>query len=226
MTRLKPFSFLILLAVAACTLATPAHAQSSRLYFAGYLGLNTYSDLDYSDTTSGTAGHMQMKNAVSLAGALGLRLTEQLRLEGEISRRKADLDRITINNLGEFEMDGEVASWLYLANFYYDLYQWQWRHLLPYVSVGVGAVHHEGDLSDSSGFASDAADSSVGLAWQVGGGLKYRLDPDLAISGGYRYIGAADLEFDGYEMEYGGHEFRIGLEYDIPVDMIPDQPPF
>ncbi len=197
-------------------MSMPADAQTSRLYFAGYLGLNTSDDQEFSESTSGTVGDIEMKNTPLYAGALGVRLSRQFRLEGELSYRKADMDRIVINGAGNFELGGELRTWLALANLYYD-FDVNWKKLQPFIGVGLGFGWHNGEINDLSGLAANASEDSTGIAWQAGGGLKYRVNPDMAFTGAYRYLGSTDLEFESYDWDYGSHEFLIGLEYDLPV---------
>lgn len=197
-----------------------AQAQSSRLYLAGYLGLNTFTESDFSESTTGSEGDIEFKNAFSLAGALGLRLTPQWRIEGEISRRSGHLDRADVSGLGSFEAGGDLTTWLYMLNVYYDI-DWQWKNFQPFVMAGVGFGSHEMEVDSVTGLATPpATDDSLGFAWSMGGGLKYRLNPEMALTSNYRYVGTTDLEVDSYDVEYSTHEFRLGLEYDLPMDWL------
>jgi len=210
---------MILAAGMLATGAGLAQAQSSRLYFAGYLGLNSFTESEFSETTTGRQGDLEFKNAFSMAGALGLRLTPQWRMEAEISRRNSHTDRADITGAGSFEMGGDLTSWLYMLNLYYDV-DWQWKNFQPFLMAGVGLASHEANLDDVSGLLPNASDDSLGFAWGLGGGLKYRVNPDMAITTNYRYIGANDLEVDSFDFEYSSHELRLGLEYDLPTDWL------
>lgn len=192
-----------------------AHAQTSRVYLASYMGLNTFGDQDFSDGSSNTSGDIQFKNSWSFAGALGLRLSQNTRVEAELNYASTDLDRMDLRGIGSFEAGGEVKSWIGLMNVYYDV-PVDWA-LQPYIGAGLGFGHFSGEIDDISGFASDASDDAFGLAYQVGGGLKYRMSPDMALTTGYRYLGTSSLEFGSYELDYGAHEFRLGLEWDLPA---------
>jgi len=196
--------------------AAGAMAQSSRLYLAGYMGLNITSESQFIESSTPARGAIEFENGASFAGALGLRLSKNLRVEGEVSYRKADISNVDFSNAGSFNMNGDIATWLWMANVYYD-FDVSWKNFEPFVGAGLGLAHHTGTIHDSSGLARDASDSSYGLAWQLGGGAKYRVSPDMAFVGGYRWLGSTDAQFDSYEMEYGGHEIRFGIEYDIPV---------
>lgn len=203
------------------TAAVAAQAQSSRIYFAGYLGLSMPSNSAFSDSASATTGDIEYKNATSFGGAMGLRLYPSWRVEGEVSYRKNDIDRMDFaGGLGSFKAGGDIGSWLFMLNAYYDI-DLEWDYLQPYLSAGVGMARHSAAVDDLSGLATDVEESSWNMAWQLGGGLKYRVNDALAFTGGYRYLGTSDPEFGDYETDYSGHEIRLGLEYDLPVSRGP-----
>lgn len=206
------FLLFLLLAI----IASPAHAQNSRLYFAGYLGLSTFPTQDFSESTSGYSGTANFDNTRSFAGALGLRLNRNIRVEGEVSYRNANFDRLHINNEGRFDSGGEVRTWLYMANLYYD-FDTGWNRFTPFVSAGLGLAAHDVTILDGSGLMTDASDTSYNLAWQLGGGVRYLMSDQVAISGNYRYVGSTDMKIDSYDLGFSSHELRIGLEYSLPA---------
>ena len=69
-----------------------AHAQTSRMYLSGYMGLNTFSSREFSHPTDN--GAVEISNSVGFAGALGLRLTPNIRVEGEIAYNRSDFSNI------------------------------------------------------------------------------------------------------------------------------------
>ena len=78
-----------------------SHAQTSRLYLAGYMGLNMPFDQSFTDSDSNTSGEMQFKNTTSFAGALGLRLSNQFRVEAELGYKNNDVDTIDFNGASQ-----------------------------------------------------------------------------------------------------------------------------
>lgn len=195
--------------------AQPASAQVSRVYFAGYLGTTSFNDLPFTDTQASLAGDFEMDNANSFAGALGIRLSRQFRLEGELSYRTGDLSDVELRDGSTFDMSGEWSTYAGLLNIYYDFdVPWQ---VTPYIGAGIGYGWHEGEMSSAAANITNVSDDAGGLLWQVGGGLKYRVNSELAFSGSYRYLNSTDLEFSSTEVEYNGHEIRIGMEYDLPI---------
>lgn len=194
-----------------------ANAQSSRLYFASYLGLNTSNNHEFSEIRSSQSGDIERSNGYSFAGSLGLRLTHQWRVEAELGYHKTDMDSVTFSKGGTFDLGGELNTYLLMLNGYYDI-DFEWQKLNPFITAGIGLVWHDGEIEDVSGLAVNATDEDFGFAWQLGGGLKYRVNEDLAFTGSYRYIGTTNAEIDTYDIEYHSHELRLGIEYDIPVN--------
>ncbi len=195
--------------------ALPAQAQSSRLYFAGYMGLQSNFETEFRESSRLRSGDMEYDNTVSFAGALGVRVDHQWRTEAELSYRKIDVASIDLTGGGRLQGGGSIGSWIALANVYYD-FDMDWRDIVPYVTGGAGFAWHDGSLNGGSGLPA-ATGNAFGLAWQFGGGMKYRVEDDMAFNVGYRYLGTTSMEIDGYDIDYGAHEFRLGIEYDIPV---------
>lgn len=202
-------------AVSAFGLSSIANAQTSRLYFAGYLGLNTYNDLAFSESTTGSAGDIELDSTQSFAGALGIRLSPQLRLEGELSYRNAGFSSADISGVGTFPGAGEIDSTIAMASLYYD-FDVPWK-IQPYIGAGLGYGWHGGAINDTSGTLPGAVVDDSTIMWNGALGFKYRPRTDFAFNVGYRYLGSEDLSVSSYETEYGSHEFRLGVEWDFPV---------
>jgi opacity protein-like surface antigen len=198
--------------------AAPALAQSSRLYFAGYLGLNVMHDEDFSESTAGNSGSLGYNNAPSFAGALGLRLTPNIRVEGELTYRNNSASHMNFANGTTARAGGDLRAYMLMLNMYYD-FNFNWHNVTPYVTAGVGVANFRGSVSSGAPALAPSSDGTdTVFAYQAGTGLKYRVSPDMALTGGYRYVGTADADIGNYKIHTGAHEFRLGLEYDLPVD--------
>lgn len=203
------------LSLMALGITNPAQAQTSRLYFAGYMGLNTFSEQGFNERSTPGSGNMEFDNATSFAGALGLRLNNKLRVEAELSYRNAGVSSANISGTGISAMDGELKSKMIFANVYYDFdTPWVFQ---PYIGAGLGYGWHDGTIIDGSGALTDSRGDDTSILWNLGGGIKYRPNPDLAFTGGYRYIDSTQLSLGTYDMDYSSHEFRVGVEWDLPV---------
>ncbi|MCB9982850.1 MAG: porin family protein [Rhodospirillales bacterium] len=196
--------------------STGAQAQTSRIYLAGYFGLNTFNDQEFTESSTGRSGDYEIDNAISFAGALGLRLSQQLRVEGEISYRNAEFATVDVAGGGTFSTGGELKSTLMFANMYYD-FDVPWS-IQPFIGGGLGYGWHSGEIVDGSGLMVNASSDPSGFIWNAAAGVKYRPSPDLAFTAGYRYIDAlSDLEIGSYDVDFDTHEFRLGMEWDLPI---------
>lgn len=192
------------------------NAVAGRLFSGGFMGLNiTPATLSYDYkrppaigmagllTNQLTAHEYSQSSSRSFAGSLGFRLSPQWRIEGELS--------YSAGSIGEA---GERQSRLALMNLYYDIDLGSTK-FKPFLSLGAGMATHEiyrGGM-DGMGLASE---TMSGMAWQAGAGLNYQLNDDLSLSGGYRQVGGAALNGNGYEIDPSGHEIRLGVKYKFP----------
>ncbi len=194
-----------------------AQEQSSRLYLAGYMGLNTLSSSNF--THPGGNGEIDLDNGMTYAGALGLRITPQLRLEAEINYQSSDAKNMALNTGAEGRTGGGVKTWLYMLNAYYD-FNMDWKKVTPFVSGGLGLAVVDGEVRDAPAGLPDASETTYDIAWSLGGGLRYKMKPNMSLMGAYRYIGSTEIGIDDYSLDYSSHEFRLGLTYDIPAKLI------
>ena len=196
-TQLKILTFMVI-ALCFSLSASMAQAQTSRIYFAGYMGLNSMPDNDFSDNGSGESGSYKTNNALSFAGAIGVRLDRRTRIEAELNYSKNDLSHFA-GKAQTYRSGGEISNIAALLNGYYDFEQVKWK-AKPFLTAGLGVMRFNTRIKSS---------------WQVGGGLKYRVNPGMAITGAYRLLGSNDFGVGAYDINYKAHEFRIGLEYDL-----------
>ncbi len=208
--RLFPGTLAFLAGALFLVSGTVAFAQTSRVYFAGYIGLNTIPNQSY--RTRNQDGDLSFDNAPSFGGALGLRLTQQLRIETELSYKKHDANTLTIG--GTDKVGGSLETWAAMLNGYYD-FDIDWRGLQPFVTAGVGIMQHTADILMPSGTHTYKSGESYNIGWQAGGGLKYRVDEKMALTGSYRYSGSTEIGFDQVDLDYSNHEIRFGVQYDF-----------
>lgn len=195
--------------------AQSANAQTSRVYFAGYLGLNTYNDQEFSEGSTNNVGDFEIDSAPSFAGALGIRLSRQVRFETELSYRNADFSSVDIAGQGGFGAGGEIDSTILMASLFYD-FDVPWK-VQPYIGGGLGYGWHGGQIEDGSGLLPNGDIDDADFIWNAALGFKYRPRSDFAFNVGYRYLDSFDLSVDDYELDYLSHEFRLGFEWDLPT---------
>lgn len=192
--------------------AVDASAQVSRVYLAGYLGLNTFGDQDFKSGSPQAKGTIGLDNAPSFAGAIGLRLSRDVRIEAELSYRKADVNELDFPGAGN-QSSGELQQYMGFLNLYYDFDMP--GKIQPFVNLGLGLGMFSGEVRNSAGGPSFANEDASALLWNAGAGLKYRVKNDTAFTAGYRYIDSTDISFHDFDVDYSSHEFRIGIEYDF-----------
>lgn len=86
---------------------------------------------------------------------------------------------------------GNIRSMDVMLNAYADL--GTWYNLTPYVGAGIGVAHNSiGTTTDqagnNTGFGFSQPKSSVGLAWALMTGVDYRVNNNLKLELGYRYL--------------------------------------
>lgn len=200
----------LLLTTALVCMAAPASAEVP-YYLSVAAGITHTSDADWNDGTD--SGDFDIDRTANFAGAVGAVFWPNIRTELEVSYRNADLNEITVDGVGSAELDGEVKTWAFLLNGYYDFTLPNTR-FKPYLSAGIGAARHKADVDAVAGLGTPGADASdTVFAYQAGAGASYELGNNVALFGGYRYLGTSDADFDGIETDYDANEVRLGLRF-------------
>lgn len=210
--------FLPLLTIFAILVLTPlcAHA-AKRIYFAGYAGLTAFPDERFNEEPAGLSGDLGVDEGTDFAGAIGFKLTPQLRVEGEFSYLNSDFNTIYADGFGAFDMNGSLESKMAMLNLYYD-FDFNYKKMRPFVGAGIGYAWHDVSIDDVIGLPINTSDSTSGYIWQVGGGVRYPLAKDVSLIAAMRYIDGQDLELDGLTVDYGAKEARIGISWDLPFE--------
>lgn len=186
--------------------------DTKRLYMAGYLGLSVFPDADYTDSATPITGIVALKNSNLMAGALGVRLTGNRCGSGAVLPKTGSPASPRPEDRKRRWAERFRTAALMLNGFYNFDPLWT---VQPFVTAGVGVASHSGEFDDISGVTVDLSDADMGLAYQIGGGVKYRMRKDLKLTTGYRYFGTTEMDFGSSRIGYGSHEFRLGLEYDF-----------
>ncbi len=117
-----------------------------------------------------------------------------------------------------------LESTVVLANLYYDFNRGGWFN--PYVGAGLGTVYHQvnAGTTQTGGIVKGSDDWHV--AGALNAGFTVALHDRLSLDAGYRFLYLGETKAggttDGVNTEGGpsvedihGHEFRLGLRYDI-----------
>ena len=208
-------------AVTTILTAPPAHAQ---WYVSGNVGAAILQDADVTDTFAGGSitGDVEFDSGYGVSGALG-HAWGPFRLEGEISYRKNDLDKVNVTSLtvagvvftalGSASLGGDISSLGFMANGFYDFDTGgPW---VPFVGVGIGAARVNIDITSVAGIATVYDQSDTILAYQAAAGIGYKFTPKIMGTLSYRYFVTSDPTFndgvDQIETEYRSHNIWAGL---------------
>jgi len=115
----------------------------------------------------------------TVGGSIGYYLGENLRLEGELTYRKSEVDTLTTNGVPQ-DWDEEITLWNWMFNAYYT-YPMH-KKVSPYIGGGLGISH-------DSGLNGEKAYAYQGML-----GVDFDIDYSSAISVGYRYFGTGEFE--------------------------------
>ena len=143
-----------------------------------------------------------------------------LRLEGELSYRNSQLDKITNSSGFRFRsVDGDLGAFASMFNVFFDLHNAS--NVTPYLGGGIGfATLHISDTTgiDNAGRVQlyDASSDTV-FASQVGAGVDIALNSRYSLDVGYRYFitEKANLEGDfiSSNLRLESHNAMVGFKF-------------
>ncbi len=182
-------------------------AKHKGLYVSGALGANWANDSDVSGAASGEIDFdLESVGAVAVGYGFG----NGLRLEGELSHRRSDVDELSgVGLVGQANVTGFMANLLYDINVS--------PKFVPYVGLGVGAAIVEFDEVSPIG-GSSVADEDTVFAWQAIAGVAIPIRDQLDLTFDYRYFDVPDVDLQtaaggSIDTEYTSHSAMIGLRY-------------
>lgn len=176
-------------AVLAGMTATPAFAEGN--YFGGFVGAALVDDNDLADGVL----DLSFDTGLMVGGVIGTHLSDNIRIEGELSYLSADGDCE-----GKCSGSFDSSALELLGNAWYDFATDS--GFRPYVGGGVGIAKVSFELD---GIEAD----ETGLAWQVGAGV--RLGETGAFDIGYRYRAISiDVDDVDDEFEANAHVIQVG----------------
>jgi opacity protein-like surface antigen len=198
--------------------ATPAEAEG--IYIGAFGGVNFAQDSDFTyDPGGGYDVEFDVEHDTGwLAGAaVGYGFDFGLRAEAEAAYRMNDIDRLDVAVVG-YDLEGDVSTLSLMGNLWFEAPLT--ASVRPFVGGGVGMAQVSLNDAEVQG-TSVVDDSDWVLAYQVGGGLAYRVTPGIDLTAEYRYFATddAEVELDGGgdgEYEYSSHSVLVGVRYTFP----------
>lgn len=172
---------LVLAALAAGALATPALAQdASNNYVQFNLGASLSGEVDLEATygPDSFAGEADLETGTfgSIVGGLGM--DGGFAMEGELLLLTSDIDTDDADAALGTPLDAHLESYAVMVN---GVYTFQAGSLSPYVGAGVGAGSSKFRLAGES-------EDDRGIAWQVKAGVVIPTSETLSWDIGYRYV--------------------------------------
>jgi opacity protein-like surface antigen len=198
---------------------TSAFARGGRGYIGAFLGANFGEDTtisDYSYTWTTYHDNIEFDPGVYVGGIAGVDFG-MLRLEGELSYRNSDVDRIDLEGIGSVHGgDGNVGALAMMFNAFIDLDMG--GPVTPYLGGGIGFANLSVDdipyydAYDYYDYYDDGDDDTV-FAYQLGAGLAFNINRNMVIDVGYRYFGTEEADFEYASMDYQSHAVMLGFRY-------------
>jgi opacity protein-like surface antigen len=163
---------------------------------------------------------IRLNDGFSVGAAIGNHINNGLRFERELSYIRNGNDATRFDTTGGFDvLSGHTDAVFLLANLWKDI---DLGGISPYVGGGLGAAYlsSKGSYNPGGGVVG-WDDSEIGLAIQLGAGLRFALNDRLAVDAGYRLRAVIDASFDGdptFNDENGAfsfysHSAQLGVSY-------------
>jgi len=196
----------VLIAIFVFTLFFVSSACADGLYVGGNLGITMLEDAEVEGLT------VESDTGYSLSGFVGYSKNKG-RIEMETSYQTNDLDKLGVEGYGEVGIDGDVSSISMLFNGYIDFTNSS--SVTPYIGAGLGIARVEISKVDVPGYGdltTKSVDDTV-FAYQIGTGLLFKINDNIALDFKYRYLGTEDPEYEGVKIPYGSHDISLGMRY-------------
>ncbi len=196
------------------SLSSAACAAVGRPYLSINVGMAVPEDSD--SNMDGQSVTLESDAGPALTGALGYDFGS-LRLEGELSYQKNDLDKVLVHEFGlAADASGDTTSLAGMVNGYFQFLNPS--PFTPFLTAGIGYAKIE--VNDFAVLGENlGGDDGTSVAYQVGAGCSYAVNPMMSVDVQYRYANAPDLQLDleGYgqeqDVECASHNIYGGLRF-------------
>lgn len=144
-----------------------------------------------------------------IGGAVGMHRPEGWRIEGEVTYRRSQIDRLNASG-AESGTNGWASTTTFMGNVFYEI--GTRFSVRPYAGGGVGLLRASHEDVTVMG-AVVAEDSSTEIAFQIGGGVAVDVVENIDITIDYRFMMANDPDFERLDAEYQDHSVIFGLRW-------------
>lgn len=163
---------------------------------------------------------LDTETGFGINGAAGYRF-DDARVELEVAYTNNDVDGVTVNNLAEVPLDGDIESAQFMVNGYYDIPTES--RFSPYIGGGVGvatltANDVEANIPGVGNLALD--DTGASFVFQVKAGVGYKISDQASAFLGYRLHGLPGQNFEAFGADFDAdtvliHSMQLGARYNF-----------
>jgi opacity protein-like surface antigen len=171
----------------------PSEPCCDNWYLRGQIGAGMLkASLTYTTQTDAILQHSSNADTYFVGGGIGYEWNNWLRFDAtaEYRAKSRVYAFVTYPPSGIDEYQGNISSWVMLANAYVDL--GTWNCFTPFVGVGIGGAYNTlSDLSDvnpNGGYGFGHNPSSWSLAWALHAGVAYNVSKNFKVELAYRYL--------------------------------------
>lgn len=191
--------------------ATYALASDNGFYLGVSTGLFIPSDSNVTNKAGNASATVTFDPGFVVSTVGGYAFKNGLRVEGEFSYRRAELDKGKVAGVGEWKIDCPVWAYSGLANVYYDIKTD--TPITPYLGGGIGFSNVNVGKASYNGTTIWLADDDSVFAYQVGAGFGYNINKNAVIDLGYRYFSTSDVKFELSDADFKSHNITVGIRY-------------
>lgn len=126
-----------------------------------------------------------------VGGAIGLDLTPNLSVEGEVSYGSAEMEHVSLAGSEKYDLIGEASTLSLMSNVIVGTDFGGWR---PYVGIGAGAVLVAAHMPSQTVMLVESDDSAWTWGAQLIAGVEFDVTEELSVGARYRYQYHGDVE--------------------------------
>ncbi len=207
----------ILVGVLVLAMSSIGYAAGGRGYVGGSAGVFLPRDSNVTDI-NGSTTNQSYETGYVITGFGGYEFGNGLRVEGELAYREAGLDNHvagSYSNYNYYNHNDSLWAFSGMANLFYDI---NTRSIVtPYLGGGIGfaVVGFDNRYNDyyNNYYYDYGYEEKTVFAYQVGGGMCFDLNRNMALDVGYRYFGTEKIHFDFRDVELESHNVTVGVKF-------------
>lgn len=142
---------------------------------------------------NGTGYSVDLDTGFVIGGAVGRRINDVFRVEGELSYARYKASEYSYTGVGNYPASGNLSATYLLANVWADVAHFGDAKL--YVGGGLGAAYVTAD-THFDGHAFGYGAGGWGFAGQVGAGVTYAVTQNVDLDFGYRFKAVTSVDLD------------------------------